>query len=209
MEGKELEKVRRANVRNLLAKVRDGKPLSKEQLELVRHELNEKDDVAAVKPVTLSAQEFANLVNLDKRRVQQLAKEGVIEKEGRGLYPLGQITAYIRYLQDLVQQRKVQPEVVEGMLNPEQEKARADKERADKLALDNKVTRGELVHADEVEKEWVQVLMAVRAGFLALPSNVSEEVSMLKSARQVKKRLTDEVSEILENLSNAPDREDD
>lgn len=101
------------------------------------------------------------------------------------------------------------PELEDGELNPEQEKARADKERADKLALDNMERRGELVRADDVEQEWVKVLMAVRAGFLALPSNVAEEIAVLKSARQVKQRLTDEVSEILEELSNVSDGEDD
>ncbi len=93
-------------------------------------------------------------------------------------------------------------------LDPEQEKARADKERADKLALDNQIRRGELVWAVDVEQEWAKVLMTVRAGFLALPSMVSEEIAVLVDARQVKGRLSEEVNEILEELANADGEED-
>lgn len=103
---------------------------------------------------------------------------------------------------NVVKNRQVSgPEVEKEYYDPEQEKARADKERADKLALENELRRGELVRADDVEQEWVKVLMAIRSAVLALPSNVAEELAMLESARQVKKRLTDEAHAILEELS--------
>jgi hypothetical protein len=47
-----------------------------------------------------SVEQVATACNIDVRRVQQLAKEGVFPRESRGEYSLGKcMAAYIRYLQ--------------------------------------------------------------------------------------------------------------
>lgn len=157
---------------------------------------------------TLSADDFAKLTNLDKRRVQQLAKEGVIEKVGRGQYPIAEVTAYIRYLQQLVQRRKIEGERPEGALDPEQQRARKDAAQADKLEMDLAERRGQLLAADDAEAEWTKAIMAIRAGVLSLPTRVAEELARMKDPRKIKERLRQEAYEILQELSDYGSEDD-
>ena len=54
----------------------------------------------------VSVDRIGELTGLTPRRVQQLAKEGVIPKASRGKYPLDEsIQAYIRFLQEKVSHR--------------------------------------------------------------------------------------------------------
>lgn len=64
---------------------------------------------------------------------------------------------------------------VEGAeyLNPEQERARKDKEMADKTALENRVRRGELVEASEVESVWSDHVTAARARLQSMGSKLA------------------------------------
>jgi phage terminase Nu1 subunit (DNA packaging protein) len=54
-------------------------------------------------------------------------------------------------------------------LNPIQERARKDKEQADKTALENQVRRGELVEGALVASKWTEILMKVRSKLLRIP----------------------------------------
>lgn len=152
---------------------------------------------------SLSLDEFSQLANLDPRRVQQLAKEGVINKKCQGEYELAEITSYIRYLQKLVQKRKIEPEQEEGEnhLNPEQEKARADKERADKLALENHVRRGELLEAEEIENLWADIALAIKSKLLGLSSKIASYIPNVTLRNQIKAKIDKEVRQILQELS--------
>lgn len=58
-------------------------------------------------------------------------------------------------------------------LDPEYEKARKDKELADKTALENRVRRGELVEASEVEAGWTDIVMAARAKLLGMGAKLA------------------------------------
>lgn len=54
-------------------------------------------------PGTMSAAQAAALLDLTERRVQQLAREGVIPKASHGRYPVaGAVRGYIGYLRDEV-----------------------------------------------------------------------------------------------------------
>ena len=45
---------------------------------------------------------IANLLNISERRLEQLAKQKIIPKAGRGVFDLGPtVQAYVRYLQGL------------------------------------------------------------------------------------------------------------
>jgi phage terminase Nu1 subunit (DNA packaging protein) len=149
----------------------------------------------------LSAEAWGAFVNLDKRRVQQLADEGVISKSGRGRYPLAEVTNYIRYLQELVARRKIEPERPAGGLDPEQQKARKDAADADLKELQLAEKRGLMVNAAEFKAEHLKALTAVRAGVLSIGVRVAEEVAMMGDARKARARIDKEAWEILENLS--------
>ena len=82
---------------------------------------------------------IASLLNLSERRVEQLAKQKVIPKAGRGVFDLGPtVTAYVRYLQGLssgalrvgepseLDQRLKEAQVLERESKARQAKYRAD-----------------------------------------------------------------------------------
>src|SRR5690554_4944951 len=55
------------------------------------------------------AEVVSRLLNLTERRLQQLAREGIIPKAAHGKYPLVQcVQGYIRYLQQLARQGEEQ-----------------------------------------------------------------------------------------------------
>ena len=88
-----------------------------------------------------------------------------------------------------------------GRINGAYERARKDKETADKLQLENQVRRGELVEATEVELLWSMVLMRVRTRILALPSMLAPMVAAEDEPGHCYKLLDQHFQEALEELS--------
>ncbi len=111
---------------------------------------------------------LSKLFGLTVRRVQQLAKEGIIPKPKRNQYDLlGCIQAYIKYLQSLA------TESSEG----KKEQARLTKIRADMAQLEFEMKAGRVVVAEEVQDELEKMLTAFRAKLLSLPSDVAPSVA--------------------------------
>ncbi len=59
------------------------------------------------------------------------------------------------------------------------EKLRLAKANADKVETANAKSRGELIPAVEVEREWATVFRAVQAAMLAVPSRVAQTAGHL------------------------------
>jgi phage terminase Nu1 subunit (DNA packaging protein) len=199
----QLGKVARANARNLLKRVQEGKPLTKEQFEFLRCQIEpekEKPDPEEILNQAVSLDELLLLVSLDSRRVQQLKKEGHITNKGRGKYGLSQVAEYIRYLQGLVQRRKIKTK--EGELDPNHERARKDRAMADKLELELELRRGELVDAAEVDSMNAEVDGIIRSSFMSLPSRLANELAALETPREIQIFLDEEIRKTLTQLSD-------
>lgn len=93
------------------------------------------------------------------------------------------------------------PELSEGELDPNQQRARKDAAHADKLEMENDVRRGELLEASQVREAWVQLCSNIRASSLSLPSRVAKELSAMDDPRDVQIRLDEEVRSTLKTLS--------
>lgn len=107
---------------------------------------------------------MARLLNLTERRLQQLAKEGIVPKAGRGMYPLAStVRAYVSYLQ--------QSEGAEGELDPDKLKPfmRKAHYQAEKEKLSLAQERGELIPRIEVEMEFGRVAKIVTQALESLP----------------------------------------
>lgn len=117
------------------------------------------DDGAAQSPDLFPAATIARLLNISERRLQQLAREGVIPKSGRGRYPLAAtVRGYVVYLQQSGAVESIDPDKLE----PFKRRAHYQAE-IEKLALETK--SGELVPRAEVEREFARVF-DVMARFL-------------------------------------------
>ena len=111
---------------------------------------------------TYGVEVISRLLNLTPRRVQQLAKEGVIPKAGRGKYRLAPtVRGYVVYLQE-----KLDNPGAEGRINLNEERARKTKAEADLAEMEVAKRRGELIDTVDVKEAWQSILTEVRANLL-------------------------------------------
>ena len=91
----------------------------------------------------------ANLLNVSERRIEQLVKQKIIPKAGRGVFDLGPtVTAYIRYLQGLCsgaikdgEPSELDRRLLEAKVLERESKARQAKYRADAMEQEVRKTR--------------------------------------------------------------------
>jgi len=103
---------------------------------------------------------IAKLLKLTERRVQQLAKSGIIPRAAHGRYDLvASVQGYIHYLQE----RAAGPATVAGAIDYHVEKARKTRAEADIAEMDAAKRKGEAIDAAEVKRAWMLILGEVRA----------------------------------------------
>lgn len=116
--------------------------------------------------------ELAAIVGLTVRRVNILAKEGVIPRHSRGYFELAPaVRAYVDFLR-----KDGESEGTAATIQAE--KLRLTREQADKVAITNAQARGELVSIEDVQREWVAVAVDLRAKVLAIPTRVQARAAL-------------------------------
>ena len=118
----------------------------------------------------------AKALNVTPRRVQQLVKDGMPRAE-RGLYDLGQCMAwYIRFLQKALEQR-AGSDGTGGVLGLATERARLAKEQADKTAMENAISRRQVLLVEEVSEDLDRAFVAFRQRMLGAPTKLAPLVN--------------------------------
>ena len=141
--------------------------------------------------------ECAKHLIMDERRFYQLLDEDVIERQSRAAYDLDAVREqYIRNLREVAAGR-----VITGGLDPSQERARKDKELADKTALTNAATRKELLPRGDVHLAVTSAFAKVRARILSLPTKMAPLVLGLTSLPAVQEKLSNATNEALAELA--------
>jgi phage terminase Nu1 subunit (DNA packaging protein) len=139
---------------------------------------------------------IAKLFGLSERRIQQMAKDGIIPKAEKGRYELiGCVRGYIKFLQDRAFGKDVMT------IDAHQERARLLKAQADKTELEVQVLNQGLVPITEVEIEWASMVTAFRTKMLFLPIRATHLVIGKKEFSEVEQVLRDLVVEALSELS--------
>lgn len=191
------------NAKNILSTLASGKTLSDRQLDFLKDNMGELEPPKNYLETPLKLAEFRQLTGLTPRRIQQLKTEGVITDRGRGSYYFTQVAEYISYQARLVEKRKIKAEPAKGDLNPEQERARKDKLSADKLELEIKMKREELVDAHELESEFTSLALEVKNRMLSLPSLLAPRLELEDNAREIEQIIDKEVREALSAVASA------
>jgi len=138
---------------------------------------------------------IAKLFMVSDRRVQQLVKMGIVPKNDHGRYELvPAVQGYVRYLQERAQGRPGAPE------DYHQEKSRLVKLQADKAQLEVEELAGTLVRADDVKREWEEMLGDMKGRLLGLPSKAAPIVAPQTHPGEVLGVLEDLVNEALQEL---------
>lgn len=92
----------------------------------------------------------------------------------------------------------------EGKLDPQEQRARLDKARADLAEMDLEVRRGQLVRAEVVAKTWSDLVTVAKSRLLAVPSRVAPEL-VNRDMRACEQVVRDAIHEALEDLSRDDD----
>lgn len=140
---------------------------------------------------------FVQLFGLSARRVQQLANEGIIVKAGRGQYRLlASVRGYVTFLQERVSgDRKA-----DGWRD---ERARLAREQADRIALENAVSRGRLIQSDQVENVLSAAMAALSADLDGLPGRMATTVAGIDDPAIARATLQDETRRIRRSFAQS------
>jgi phage terminase Nu1 subunit (DNA packaging protein) len=141
------------------------------------------------------ASTLAKLFHLTERRVQQLAKAGIIFKNAQGKYDLvSSVQGYVKYLQDRALGRS------EGAYTDaadiKVERKRLIKAQADRAETENQQQRGALVALSVVTAVFHALAILYASSIEALPGRLAHELAGLHDPAEIKQRLFTECREI-------------
>jgi len=117
--------------------------------------------MSAQPDTAVSLEALCQVCNITDRRVQQLAKEGVMRRaDERGKYLLIQsVNGYVKSLQDQIRDRE---SAISSGSNYESEKVRKVRLEADKLHDEKQLRIGNTAPIADFEPEWERVLIQIR-----------------------------------------------
>jgi phage terminase Nu1 subunit (DNA packaging protein) len=139
---------------------------------------------------------IARLFGVSERRVQQLAKDGIIPKAEKGKYELvGCVRGYIGFLQERAFGKDVMT------IDAHQERARLLKAQADKTEMEVRVMKRDLITVAEVKAYWAGMAVSCRARLMSFPTRGAHIATGLKEFHEVENALRDLVHEALNELS--------
>ena len=148
---------------------------------------------------------IAKLFDLDVRRVQQLAKEGILPAASQRPYKfdlLPTVKAYIRYLRDRANGKEAK---TADTVKAEADKLRAEadlKQSKAKIAeLQLKELEGEMHRSEDVEALTNDLVYTARSMIMALPGRLAMDVVQAGSANEASALIRTECYKILDELA--------
>lgn len=128
----------------------------------------------------VSAETLCGITGLTDRRHRQLASDGFFPSPVRGEYQ------FVPALKGLFRYFREQLHGSTGKSNINDEKLRKLREEADKLALENEKTRGNLVETEAVYKHFEGIFVSFRQRVLASGLSDDEKDELLNDLRRLK-----------------------
>lgn len=149
---------------------------------------------------------IAKLFGVTDRRVQQLAKEGIIPAAQQKPYKfdlLPTVQAYIKYLSDKANGKEQKST---DTVQAEADKLRAEadlKQSKAKIAeMQLKELEGKMHRSEDVEAMTNDLVYTVRSMIMALPGRLAMDVVQTKTAAEASALIRSECNKILEELAN-------
>jgi len=142
---------------------------------------------------------LAKMFGVTSRYINQLAKEGVLEKRAPGRWPLEQnVNRYIEFLRS----GKKDPEEQESKSIYWEEKAKHEAAKREMAELQLAKLKNQMHDAATVELVMTDMLTTFKNRLLALPQKISPKIIGLKSIAEVNDVLASEINEALTELSD-------
>ena len=153
-----------------------------------------------------STEEIAQMFELDPRRIQQLAKEGILPAVSQRPYKFDlvpTIQAYIRYLRERANSRTAKIACAE---TAEADKLRAEadlKQSKAKIAeMQLKELEGKMHRSEDVEAVTDDLVYTIRSMIMALPGRLAMDIVQVESASEASALIRSECYKILNELAN-------
>ena len=143
---------------------------------------------------------LAKLFSLTPRRVQQLAKEGVIPRTGRGEYELGPaVQGYVRFLQE----RAAGAPSAEGGGDLLAERTKGMRLSNELTEIELGKAKGELVGLAEAVRAYAGVMVEIRASLLeTTPARIAAAVVGLDGEGPIRRAVKEELRSVLERVAD-------
>lgn len=141
----------------------------------------------------VSSKDLGIILGLSERRVNQIAKEGVIFKRD--------ITGKFDVALSVENYFKVKLVPSEDLLTLDHEKTLHEKAKRLTAELNLKVIMGELHKASDIEMIMTGMLITFRNRILGIPSALAPQIAGLKNVSKVQKILDSKLREALSELS--------
>lgn len=146
----------------------------------------------------LPVSELAKILMIGVRRVQQLAKEGIIPKTEKGRYALiPAVQGYIRFLQERSMSANSVPE------DYRTEKARLTKAQAEIAEIELAQKRGELAPVADFEKATEAIMRTIRTNMMNIPQRAVTRLLGETDETTFKDVLQDEIRQALETTAGS------
>jgi phage terminase Nu1 subunit (DNA packaging protein) len=146
-----------------------------------------KKDIRDFRSEVISAPEAAMFLALPERSFRQLVEDGVLPKNARGEYILGEISeAYWNFRL--------------GSEGLEAEQTRLTKAKADLAELEVAEQREEFLRASAVMRVWADDVINAKTQLLAVPTKIAPEL-VGKTIQEIHVKLKNAISKALEEIA--------
>lgn len=159
------------------------------------------EKITDISAVTVSSSVLAELIGVSDRRIRQLGEESILIRASKGRYKLlDSVKNYILNLKIAVDSETNQN--IDGELVLEEEKAIHEKVKRHISELKLSLMKGEIHKAEDVEAVMNDMLSSFKTKLLNMPSKLSPMLVSRNDVGLIKKMLTKEIIEILNELKN-------
>jgi hypothetical protein len=146
-------------------------------------------------PKTCGTSDLSLLLGVTERRITQLVKQGVLQRQARGAFDtISSVHAFVAHRESIITKEH-------GIGAYGRARAAVYQERARIMRLKREQLEGSLAELSAVERTWTQLVTITKNGFLGLPTKSAPLLVNLKTPMQAQAILTPMVNEILQNLS--------
>lgn len=142
----------------------------------------------------LRSVDMASLLGVTPRRLNQMVGEEIAVRLSPGMFDA--IATNQNYIASLT----VRAETKAAALDLTAEKARLTKEQADHHGYRNSILRRDLIPAEEVEREWSDMVRKIRSGVLSLTSRIRSQIGILDATHA--EIINREITIVLEELAD-------
>lgn len=138
----------------------------------------------------VKSDELGKILNLTTRRINQLAQEGILQRDYSGKFDLRKaIPAYIDYQLNESDELKL-------------EKTAHEKIKREKSELELKLMKNELHRSEDVEAVMTDMILRCRSRLLNIPSKAAPLIIGYKDVMRIQNVLQKQIEEALNELAD-------